>query len=250
MMHLKSWLFAAALVALVACADNEPRPAAPGPAQGPRPSGDPYGTTMRQPGSVPPAVDTSAPRPVRPASGSEGVKSTTTTTISPASDGMDVAGFTDGQLAAVIVALNDQEIEESQLATTKAASKDVRAFARDMVAAHRDMLNASQALFGKLHVSAVDNAVSSKLKTATLNQMTTLEEQPRGSDFDDDYVDAQVLAHNAALDLIDRMVLTATSAELKGALEEDRSKIEAHLQAAAHLQDTLKARKVSTPAVH
>jgi len=263
MMHLKSALCAAAVVALVACADNEPRPTVPSHARGPRPAGDMYGTTMRQPSSPAPMGDMSAPRPARPDSGPEGVARSqgtgmtpasaeppTTTAMSPASDGMEVSGFTDGQLAAVIVALNDQEIEESQLATTKASSKDVRAFARDMVAAHRDMLNASKALFDKLHVTAADNAVSSKLKTATLNQMTTLEEQTRGYDFDDNYVDAQVRAHNTALDLIDRMILDASSPDLKAALQEDLSKVDAHLQAAAHLQDTLKARKVSTPAIH
>ena len=262
-MHIKSSLWAAALVALVACADNEPQPTAPSHAQGPRPLGDQYGTTMRQPSSPSAIGGTSAPQPTRPDSGSVGVPGSegtgtppasadaaTTVAMSPASEGMDVTGFTDGQVAAVILALNDEEIEESQLATTKASSKDVRAFARDMVAAHRDMLNASNALFGKLHVSATENAVSSKLMTATLNQMTTLEEQGRGSDFDDDYVEAQVRVHNTALDLIDRMIPNAVSPELKGALQEDRPKIEAHLQAAAHLQDTLKARKVSTPAVH
>ncbi len=61
----------------------------------------------------------------------------------------------------------------------------------------------------------------------------------RGHDFDRDYVDAQVRAHNKALELVDRIVPNIKSSEFKVQLQSTRPKIEAHLREAEQVQQKL-----------
>jgi putative membrane protein len=152
--------------------------------------------------------------------------------------GMDVSNLTDAQTAAVIGALNEGEIEQAQLAMTKATSPEVKRFAGSMATAHRQMQNKATELLKRLQITPMDNAVSSQLKSDTQSEMTTLQSL-RGKEFDRDYIDAQVRAHNEALELLDRMTPNVKNPELKSAINADRPKIESHLREAERVQQTL-----------
>jgi len=151
---------------------------------------------------------------------------------------MDVSTLNDAQLAAIVGAINQGEIQESQLAVNKATAADVKRFARDMSTAHREMQAKSTALLSRLQITPADNAVSNQLKSDTQNELSTLQTM-RGKDFDRDYIDAQVRNHNKALELLDRITPNVKNAELKAALTNDRPKVEAHLREAERVQQSL-----------
>jgi putative membrane protein len=151
---------------------------------------------------------------------------------------LDVSNLNDTQLAAVIQAIHQGEIQQGQLAETKASSPEVKRFAHNMVSMHRDMQNHHTALLGRLEIRPSDNAVSNQLKSDAQNQMSTLQAL-RGRDFDRDYIDAQVSGHNKALELIDRIIANVKSADLKADLVAARSKVEAHLRDAERVQQGL-----------
>jgi putative membrane protein len=151
---------------------------------------------------------------------------------------MDVSGLDDSQLAAVIQALNMGEIMEAQMAEKKAIAAEVKRFARELSTQHRDMENRVNAVFTRIQITPSDNAVSNQMKNDTQNDMSTLQAM-KGKDFDREYIDAEIRDHNRALELLDRAIPNAKSAELKTELQNARTKVEAHLRMAEKIQQTL-----------
>jgi len=158
---------------------------------------------------------------------------------------MDVSSLNDAQLAAVIQAMNEGEIQAAQLAQNKASSAQVKRFAHDMLTAHRDMMNQYTALLARLQITPMHNAISNQLKTDAQTEMSTLQ-GVRGKDFDRAYVDAQVRDHNKALELIDRILPNVKNSEMKSSLQSARSKVEAHLRHAEQLQQDLQTGTTNT----
>ncbi len=152
--------------------------------------------------------------------------------------GMDVSGLNDAQLAAVVHAMNDGEIQEAQLAETKASAASVKRYAQHLLNAHRDMMNKNSALLARLQIIPSDNSVSNQIKSDAQNELSTLRSM-RGKDFDRDYVDAQVRNHNKSLELVDRVAPLVKNAEVRAQLQSDRTRIEAHLRDAERLQESL-----------
>ncbi len=152
--------------------------------------------------------------------------------------GTDLSGFDNGQLAAVVQAINMGEIQAAQMAETKASSPEVKRFAKTMAAHHRDMENRANAVFSRSQITPSDNAVSNQLKTDAQNELSTLQAM-RGKDFDREYIDAQIRDHNHALELLDRAIPNTKSAELKTELQNARTKVETHLRQAEKIQQTL-----------
>ncbi len=250
---------AVAVLGTAACShqNNPPHYSAYGPALG---AGSGYVNgpeTQPTPGTVakaPPPMPTSAenvpyvaPSPYAPATGSTRGEDGAAATSSPApvtwgsgpaaqgaTEGQgvtnqmagvpDVSTLSDAQLAAVVQTINMGEIQEGQLALSKSTSPDVKRFARDMIGAHRDMMNKTTAILTRLQITPNDNAVSNQLKSDTQSELQDLQSM-RGKDFDRDYIDAQVRNHNKALELVDRIAPEVKNPEFKAALMSDRPKI-------------------------
>ena len=151
---------------------------------------------------------------------------------------IDLSTLSDGQFAAIIQAINAGEIQEAQLAMSKALLPEVKRFARDMMTAHRDMQNKMSALLGRLQITPSDNAVSNQLRSDTQSEVSTLQSL-RGKDFDRDYINAQVRNHNKALELLDEITPSVKSSELKAALLGARPKVDAHLREAERVELSL-----------
>jgi putative membrane protein len=147
----------------------------------------------------------------------------------------DIATLGDAQFAAIVQAMNAGEIQEAQLAMTKATSPEVKRFARDMATAHREMQSKMTALLGRLQKTPSDNAVSNQLRSDAQGETSTLQTL-HGKDFDRDYIDASVRNHNKALEMIDEMMPSVKNSEFKAALVNTRPKIEAHLRDAERVQ--------------
>jgi putative membrane protein len=158
---------------------------------------------------------------------------------------MDVSGFDDAQLAAIVQAINMDAMQSAQLAENRAASPEVRRFARDMETEHRDMQSRANAVFSRSRMAPSENPVSARLKSDTQTELSSLQSM-RGKDFDRAFMEAEVRGHNTHLEHIDRMIADAKSPELKAELENMRPKVEAHLRKAESLQQMLATPKGAT----
>jgi putative membrane protein len=158
---------------------------------------------------------------------------------------MDVSGFDDAQLAAIVQAINMSEMQSAQLAESRAMSPELRRFARDMETQHRDMQSRANAVFSRSQMTPSENPVSARLKSEAQSELSTLQSM-KGKDFDRAYLESEVRDHNGALELIDRMIADAKSPELKAELENMRPKVEAHLRKAEGMEQTIVTPKGTT----
>ncbi len=163
-----SKIFAIGLVAGIPACGGSRQPAN-------APNSEAYGSAMNQPPLTEPgAAETShsetstyAPGSAPGATGSTsespppGGPNEATGTASPM--GVDTSGFGDSQIAAVLRAIHQSEIQAAQLAQAKAFSDDVKRFARDAIAAHSERLRGEDSLFSRLQLTPNDNAASNQL---------------------------------------------------------------------------------------
>jgi putative membrane protein len=116
-----------------------------------------------------------------------------------------------------------------------------------MIKHHGDAQKKQDKLVKKLGLTSEESPLLSELQTGartTTDQLQTA----TGTDFDVAYVNAQVQAHQQVLDAIDnRLMPSATDADLKAMLTELRPTIESHLEEARKLSSELSAAPASGP---
>lgn len=146
---------------------------------------------------------------------------------------------TDPQIAAIVVAANQVDVDAGKLAKTRAQSKDVRQFAQQMITDHTGVNRQATALAGKLKVRPEASDTSRSLKKGGDENIARLKTL-RGADFDKAYVGQEVSFHQAVLDMIDKtLVPAAKNQQLKDLIVKVRPAIAAHLDHAKHLQAQL-----------
>lgn len=145
----------------------------------------------------------------------------------------------DAQIAAIVVAANQVDIDAGKLAESKANSKDVKAFAQTMVKDHAGVNKAATDLVHKLNVKPAPNATSKSLTDSGKKERTHLQTL-KGAEFDKAYVDNEVNYHQAVLDAVDKVLIpNAKNAELHDLLVKVRPAFVAHLDHAKQLQASL-----------
>jgi putative membrane protein len=147
----------------------------------------------------------------------------------------DLAAMSEPDIMAVVGASNAAEIATSKVAVEKATNADVKAFARRMVQVHQTMQGQADQLATKLNVTP-GTPTRAKEKTDMANQMATqLSSTAKGADFDRQYMDGQVQAHQQTLTELQAMQNTG-NAELKTLITGAIPKVQAHLEEAQRLQ--------------
>jgi putative membrane protein len=155
----------------------------------------------------------------------------TTTPAAPA--------VTDPQIAAIVVAANQVDIDAGNLAKERASDPRVKEFAQRMITDHSGVNQAASDLVGKLGVTPEPNPTSQQLTTDGEAKRTELQGQS-GAAFDRAYIASEVAYHQAVLDAIDQtLVPSARNGELKALLEQTRPAVQAHLDHARQLQTSL-----------
>jgi putative membrane protein len=160
-------------------------------------------------------------------------------TAAAASGWAQGGGPSDPQIAAIVVTANQVDIDAGKLAKSKARSKEVKAFAQQMVTDHTAVNKSATALVTRLKVKPEPNDTSKSLKQGGDDNLAKLRKL-KGAEFDRAYVDQEVTYHQAVLDAVDKTLLpNAKNAELKALLEKTRPAFVAHLEHAKHIQATL-----------
>ena len=145
----------------------------------------------------------------------------------------------DPQIAAIVVAANQVDIDAGKLAQSKAQSPEVKEFATRMVTDHTGVNKSATELVQKLHVTPESNPTSESLKQGGKENLTALRKLT-GKAFDKAYVDHEVAYHQSVLDAVDQTLIpSAQNAELKALLVKVRPAFVDHLQHAKQLQSSL-----------
>lgn len=224
-----------AVVALVACTAKEPTRT--GPINDPS-SASPMASGTMAASDMNPPDTMAAPTAQRtdPAGSAMPMTSASAAPVEPQ------VRTTEGNVAALLDAVNGGEIEHGTAAQQQAQSPAVKAFAKMMVEHHTQARDKQAALMSKLAIKPVDTTKSKELQASAKTMLDSLKPL-KGAAFDKAYVDAQVKGHQDALDLINKDLLpNIQSAEYKKLVEEMRGKVEAHLKAAQELQKKLPAK--------
>ncbi|MGE3544022.1 MAG: DUF4142 domain-containing protein, partial [Kofleriaceae bacterium] len=170
--------FAAAALASSACKKKEqaapPPPTAP--TEGSAGSADVGSAGSADSGSAAGSADSAATPPAAPA-------------------------FTDPQIAAIVVAANQVDIDAGKLAGKKSKNAEVKKFAATMVKDHTKVNEDAGKLVAKLKVTPEDTDTSKSLISGGADTRAKLEKLS-GAEFDKAYVDNEVAYHEAVIDVL------------------------------------------------
>jgi putative membrane protein len=142
----------------------------------------------------------------------------------------------DAQIAAIVVAANQVDIDAGKFAAKKSTDPEVKKFAETMVTDHTAVNKSAVDLVTKLKVSPAENDTSRALKAGGENNLAQLRKL-KGKAFDKAYVDHEVTYHEQVIQAIDTVLIPgAQNAELKALLVKVRPAFIEHLNHAKHLQ--------------
>ncbi|MBI4366807.1 MAG: DUF4142 domain-containing protein [Deltaproteobacteria bacterium] len=147
---------------------------------------------------------------------------------------------TDPQIAHIAYTAGQLDIEAAKQALAKSKSKEVRAFADDMVRDHAAVNKQALALVGKLKVKPEDNDTSRALTKQAAAKRAELAKL-NGAAFDKAYVANEVAYHktvNGALETL--LIPSASNTELKSLLQTGLKVFQGHEQHAEHTASELK----------
>ncbi len=157
----------------------------------------------------------------------------------PAAGG--AAAVTDPQIAAIVVAANNVDIEGGRLAAAKSANAKVKEFASRMITDHGGVNKAAAALVKKLGVTP-EESPASRQQTESGEQVRQTLRGKSGAEFDRAYIANEVTYHENLLGAIDKVLLpSAQNAELKALETKVAPNFQAHLAAGKNVQQQLAA---------
>ncbi len=146
-----------------------------------------------------------------------------------------VAGLTDANIAAIVVAANNADISYAEQALAKTQDADVRSFATMVRSDHQSVNRAAVALVTRLKVTPADNQLSFDLRDDAETKRLRMRDL-EGFAFDSAYAANEVSYHVTLLGAIDSALIpSARNSELKALLVEVRPAVEAHLGHAKQL---------------
>jgi putative membrane protein len=145
------------------------------------------------------------------------------------------ARLNDEQIAMVTESVNGAEVEQARVAQAKSQNEQVRRFAAMMIEHHEQARTQQTAL----NLGQAESPVSQRFQRDARATLETLEAK-QGADFDRAYLQAQVEAHQRALDAIQKQLEpSAENPELRAYLQELMPKVAQHLEQAKTAQQSL-----------
>lgn len=144
----------------------------------------------------------------------------------------------DSQLAAVLQAIHQDDIQESLLAQNKAQAPTIKRFARDLTAQDRMAQDKEAALFTRLQITPTESPVVQQLRGGAQEMLSHMHEM-RGADFDHCYMDDVVATHREELRVLDGAIPNVGRPELKMHAEQLRARLASELAEAERIQQSL-----------
>jgi putative membrane protein len=159
------------------------------------------------------------------------VAGTETTTEQAAADSQ-AAQVSDAQFVQTVANSDAFEIQSSELAAQRAARQDVKEFAAMMVRDHTATSQELRQLASQLNLTAP----TPQLDAAMSSRIDSLRGQS-GEAFDDAYLDAQVNAHEQAVNAFENYVSNAPAGPLRDWANTTLPKLRTHLTQVQNLEN-------------
>jgi len=136
---------------------------------------------------------------------------------------------------------NEGEIALGKLAETKATNAKVKAFAAEMVKDHQAMMKDTHALMEKVKATADSTWDDAKdLANGANDKLKELTDKAKGADWDKNYIDNQVDAHQKVLGKLQDAAKATTDSTVAAGLAKATAKVQEHLTKAQSIQAGLK----------
>jgi putative membrane protein len=143
-------------------------------------------------------------------------------------------------IAGIVVAANEGEIQQGNAASAKATSADVVAFAQMMVADHTTALSNGQEVFARNNIAPAENDTTRALRTNSQQTVTNLNTYS-GVAFDRTYMQTQVDLHQWLLTTLDTALIpSARTPEVRTLLQTQRGSVATHLERARQILSGLR----------
>jgi len=153
---------------------------------------------------------------------------------------------TDPQIAGIVLAADQIDIDYAKLAMSKAKDQRVKDFAQQMITDHSAVSKSVNDLAAKLNVSPEESETSKSLK-AQAQEITEKLQGLEGKEFETAYIDNEVTYHQAVINATKTVLIpSAQNAELKSALQGATPLFEGHLQHAQRVQSAIESRGINT----
>ena len=146
--------------------------------------------------------------------------------------------LSDANIVALLDEANMADSAAGAVAVKKATNADVRSFAKLMMGEHHALRQQGQALAKKLNITPQAPA-NDPVAPLAQQETSTLESTPKGSQFDKVYIDNEVTAHKAVLDLANNAYNATQNKDLKALIDKAKPVIQKHYDRAEALQKKL-----------
>jgi putative membrane protein len=147
-------------------------------------------------------------------------------------------GMTDANIVALLDAANKADSSGGALASKKATSAEVKAFAKLMMSEHHALRVQGQQLAKQLGVEP-KAPEHDPLAPYVASEMKTLQSTPKGAEFDRTYIENEVSVHQAVLDLANQARVTTQTPQLRDLIQKAIPVIRKHLDQAQSIQKQL-----------
>jgi putative membrane protein len=147
-------------------------------------------------------------------------------------------GLTNAQIVGIILVANQAEIAAGQIALRRTRLRGVQNFASRMVDEHGQVIQETAELLQRLGATPQRSKISDALTRQSYDDLARLNEVGV-YDFDQTYLDREVIVLHQLVKTVDTFIRTTTSMELKTLLVQSRPSFIFHLDQAQRLQLTL-----------
>lgn len=155
----------------------------------------------------------------------------------PATGSVPMTKLTDGQIAQILVAVDESEIEQAQLALEKATDPDVRGYASHMIEQHTASKDSSARLASQSGLQLAESPKAQELKVSGTKHLDELKAAADAKSFDITYARGQAEQHAEVLTLIkDQLQPAVSDPTLRDHLANARAMVSEHLDKAKALQ--------------
>ena len=145
----------------------------------------------------------------------------------------------DANIAAIVVAANQADIDNGKQAQMMTKDPTVKAFAKEMITDHTSSNEKAKALASQLSLTPQDDDTSRQMKAQQDSIRSSLKGM-KGAAFNKAYIDNEVTVHQTVLDALDtQLIPNAQNPQLKQLLTETRPVIAQHLEHAKLIQTKL-----------
>lgn len=153
----------------------------------------------------------------------------------------------DGQVLGILATIDTGEIQQAQIAVTKATDPSVKGYANHMIEAHTDAKQKGSAFAAQNNLTVATSPVSEELKTKGMTEVESLN-QASGATFDTTYLKSQIQQHEEALNLIRTQLMPAARNPGLGVeLRNTEKMVQTHIQEAQQILATIASGSQTQP---